>query len=141
MIELFKKLGVYIENENRTPKVGDIVFYDWQDNGKGDNKGTPDHVGIVADVSRETFMVIEGNYNNAVKERVLQVNGKYLRGFATPRYDVSEGSEKVTNVSDTSDAIKKLAYEVIKGKWGNGSERYERINKALREEVNTLMRN
>lgn len=141
MIELFKKLGTYIENENYTPKIGDIVFYDWQDNGKGDNKGTPDHVGIVVDVSRETFMVIEGNYQNAVKERVMQINGRYLRGFATPNYDVSNGSEKVADVSETSDAIKKLAYEVIKGKWGNGSERYERINNALREEVNTLMRN
>ena len=141
MIELFKKLGVYIENENYTPKIGDIVFYDWQDNGKGDNKGTADHVGIVADVSLETFMVIEGNYQNAVKERVMQINGRYLRGFATPNYDVSKGSEKVADVSETSDAIKKLAYEVIKGKWGNGSERYERINNALREEVNALMRN
>lgn len=141
MIELFKKMGVFIENENYTPKIGDIVFYDWQDNGKGDNKGTADHVGIVVDVSRETFIVIEGNYQNAVKERVMQINGRYLRGFATPNYDVSKGSEKVADVPETSDAIKKLAYEVIKGKWGNGSERYERINNALREEVNALMRN
>lgn len=97
MIEQFKKLGVYIENENRVPAVGDIVFYDWQDDGKGDNKGNPDHVGIVTDVSRETFIVLEGNYDNSVKERVLQINGRYIRGFATPRYTsetVSEGSEK-----------------------------------------------
>lgn len=93
MIEQFKKLGVYVENENRTPQVGDIVFYDWQDDGKGDNAGNPDHVGIVTDVSRETFMVIEGNYDNAVKERGMQINGRYIRGFATPRYG-SEGSEK-----------------------------------------------
>lgn len=141
MIELFKKLGTYIENENYTPKIGDIVFYDWQDNGKGDNKGTPDHVGIVVDVSRETFLVVEGNYQNAVKERVMQINGKYLRGFASPRYDVSKGFEEVSSVSETSDAIKKLAQEVIKGKWGNGTERYERINKAIQNEVNNLMRN
>lgn len=141
MIELFKKLGTYIENENYTPKIGDIVFYDWQDNGKGDNKGTPDHVGIVVDVSRETFLVVEGNYQNAVKERVMQINGKYLRGFASPNYDVSQGSETVSKGYETSDAIKKLAYEVIKGKWGNGSERYERINKAIQNEVNNLMRN
>ena len=96
MINHFKKLGVFIENENRTPKIGDIVFYDWQDDGKGDNKGNPDHVGIVTDVSRETFMVLEGNYDNSVKERVLQINGRYIRGFATPRYDsetLSEHSE------------------------------------------------
>lgn len=97
MVEQFKKMGVFIENENRTPKIGDIVFYDWKDDGKGDNKGNPSHVGIVTDVSRETFMTLEGNYDNAVKERVLQINGRYIRGFATPRYaseTVSEGSEK-----------------------------------------------
>ena len=33
MIELFKKLGVWEENENRIPSVGDIIFYDWQDDG------------------------------------------------------------------------------------------------------------
>lgn len=72
MIEHFKKLGVFIENENRVPAVGDIVFFDWQDDGKGDNKGNPDHVGIVTDVSRETFIALEGNYDNTVKERVSQ---------------------------------------------------------------------
>ena len=33
MIDLFKSMGCWIENENRTPKAGDIIFYDWQDSG------------------------------------------------------------------------------------------------------------
>lgn len=102
MIALFKKLGVWIENENRVPKIGDIVFYDWQDNGNGDNVGWCDHVGIVTFVSRETFTVIEGNYSNAVKERVIKFNDKCLRGFAVPKYDeeVSKPSEEVSNPSE-----------------------------------------
>lgn len=91
-IEKFKKLGVWKEDENRTPNLGDIVFYDWEDNGNGNNKGTPNHVGIVSKVSGNTFEVIEGNKNDAVGVRKMQVNGKYLRGFAVPKYE-SEPSE------------------------------------------------
>ena len=102
MIALFKKLGVFIENENRVPNIGDIVFYDWQDNGVGDNVGWCDHVGIVTFVSRETFTVIEGNYSDAVKERVIKINDKCLRGFAVPKYDeeVSKPSEEVSKPSE-----------------------------------------
>lgn len=135
MISQFKALGVWVENENRTPKVGDIVFYDWQDNGTGDNKGNPDHVGIVTDVSRETFIVLEGNYNNEVKERVLQINGKYIRGFALPKY--AEASE---NVSERSEWVDVVAREIIAGLWGNGSERYERINKVIQQRVNEILK-
>lgn len=97
MIELFKKLGVWVENENRTPKAGDIIFYDWEDNGSGDNKGVSDHVGIVEKVSADKITVIEGNYSNAVKRRTLAVNGKYIRGYGVPKYDV----EKATTTTKT----------------------------------------
>lgn len=87
MIELFKELGIWKENENRIPNPGDIIFYDWQDDGKGNNKGWADHVGIVENVSGNTITVIEGNYNQSVKRRTLEVNGKYIRGYGTPKYD------------------------------------------------------
>ena len=87
MIELFKKLGVWVENENRTPSVGDVIFYDWQDDGKGDNQGYADHVGYVEKVSGSTITVIEGNYDSEVKRRTLAVNGKYIRGYAVPKYE------------------------------------------------------
>ena len=94
MIDLFKKLGTWIENENRTPDPGDIIFYDWQDNGKGDNKGNPEHVGIVEKVSGGKITAIEGNYDgtdadrvDGVERRELSVNGKYIRGYGVPQYD------------------------------------------------------
>lgn len=87
MIELYKKLGVWVENENRIPTPGDILFYDWEDDGKGDNKGRSDHVGIVEKVSGGNITIIEGNYSNSVKRRTLKVNGKYIRGYAVPKYD------------------------------------------------------
>lgn len=138
MIEIAKAKGIFVENENRKPNVGDICFYDWDDNGKGDCKGGSEHVGIVVDVSRETFTVIEGNYSNRVKERSLAINGRYIRGFAVPKF--KKEVSKPSNTSKPSEWVEALAREVIAGKWGNGSERYERINEAIQNRVNEILK-
>lgn len=87
MIKLFQKIGCWVENDAHVPKMGDIIFYDWQDNGKGDNTGWSDHVGIVEKVEGNKITVIEGNINDAVGRRTLQVNGKYIRGYGVPKYE------------------------------------------------------
>ena len=91
MIDLFKKLGSWQENDAYVPSPGDCIFYDWQDTGVGDNTGNPDHVGIVEKVSGGVITVIEGNYSDQVKRRTIAVNGWYIRGFGVPKY-----SSKVT---------------------------------------------
>lgn len=96
MIELYKKLGAWVENENRTPNPGDILFYDWEDSGKGDNTGRSDHVGIVEKVSGGKITVIEGNYKNAVTRRTLSVNGKYIRGYGVPKYNTEKAKPTTT---------------------------------------------
>lgn len=90
MIELFKKLGAWIEDDAYIPKAGDVIFYDWQDSGTGDNTGSSDHVGIVEKVNDSNITIIEGNKNNAVERRTLAVNGKYIRGYGIPKYDEAE---------------------------------------------------
>lgn len=105
-INLFKKLGVWIENENRTPNPGDIIFYDWEDNGKGDNTGRANHVGIVESVSKDTISVIEGNMNNKVGRRSIKVNGKYIRGYATPKYDKAEPKKESVKVEEPKESTK-----------------------------------
>lgn len=87
MIELLKKIGAWEENDARVPVPGDILFYDWQDDGKGDNKGAPDHVGYVEKVSSNTITIIEGNYKNAVTRRPVEINQIYIRGYGVPKYD------------------------------------------------------
>lgn len=89
LIEKAKKLGIWTENDEYIPSPGDAVLYDWQDSGKGDNTGWPDHVGVVIEVNKAGgyFIVMEGNYNNAVKKRKMLINGKNIRGFITPKYD------------------------------------------------------
>lgn len=86
-IELFQKMGIWVEDDSYVPLPGDYLFYDWQDNGVGDNKGSSDHVGIVETVENGVITVIEGNYSNSVKRRTLKVNGKYIRGYGVPKYD------------------------------------------------------
>ena len=61
MIALYKKLGRWEENDAYNAEVGDVIFYDWEDSGAGDNEGSSDHVGIVVNRSGSTFEIIEGN--------------------------------------------------------------------------------
>ena len=138
MVSHLQKLGCWVENENRVPNAGDIIFYDWKDNGIGDNKGDADHVGIVEKVVGDTIHVIEGNYSKSVKRRYLNVNGLYIRGFGVPKYDAEQTAEPVTKT------ITQIAREVLKGKWGNGSARKANLTAAgydynvVQAEVNRL---
>lgn len=86
MIELYQAAGRWEENDAYRPEAGDIIMYDWQDTGKGDNTGGADHVGIVEKVVGSTITVIEGNKGEAVARRTLAVNGRYIRGYCLPDY-------------------------------------------------------
>lgn len=102
LIEAAKKMGIWMENDAYTPKPGDAILYDWDDSGVGDNTGTPDHVGTVEKVEGSLITVIEGNYSNAVKRRVLEVNGKYIRGYICPKYDGAGSSAGNTSGNTSS---------------------------------------
>ena len=132
-IALFKKKDSWVENENRTPKAGDIIFYDWDDNGVGDNKGHSDHVGIVEKVSGNTITVIEGNYSEAVKRRTLKVNGKYIRGYGVPKYD----EEKVAKKESTSKTYSNGA-KSFDSKYKNGKTYTTTANLHLRKGASIL---
>lgn len=86
MIALFQKLGRWEENDAYIPSPGDYIFYDWNDKGIGDCIGWPEHVGIVVSVFGNTIRVIEGNKDDAVGYREMEVNGRYIRGYGIPDY-------------------------------------------------------
>ena len=103
MIDLAKKMSIWVENDAYVPKTGDILMYDWQDNGSGDNTGSSDHVGIVVSVSNGKIKVIEGNMNDAVGYRTISVNGKYIRGYICPKFaSKSNNKEADSDKQDTS---------------------------------------
>ena len=80
--------GIWVEDDDYRPKVGDLVLYDWQDSGVGDNKGAPDHVGVVTGIDSTGFQVLEGNMGSPSKvgRRKLAFGGRYIRGFVAPNY-------------------------------------------------------
>ena len=110
MIELAKKQGIWVENDAYVPKVGDIIMYDWQDDGSGDNQGVPDHVGIVFIVNGNSFRVIEGNISKSVGYRDMNVNGKYIRGFITPNYSKFATSTTSNTNKPTNNSIPNISY-------------------------------
>lgn len=112
MINQMQVMGIWDENDARKPNVGDIVFYDWQDDANyssTDNIGTADHVGIVTEVSGNVITVIEGNIHDSVDYRKITVNGKYIRGYGVPKYgNNSEQDDKPTMKSSFNKVMKQL---------------------------------
>lgn len=85
-IKRFKKLNRWVESDSYKPQAGDYIFYDWEDSGKGENTGRANHVGIVEKVVGNNISVIEGNYNEKVQRRIIEVNARYIRGYGIPAY-------------------------------------------------------
>lgn len=127
MIEGFKRIGCWVENDGYTPKKGDVIFYDWQDSGSGDNVGSSDHVGYVDSCDGVNIVVIEGNKNNAVERRILKVNGRYIRGFGVPKYNTESTNN---NANNNKKSVEEVAREVIDGLWSTGEERKTKLAQA-----------
>lgn len=86
LLKLYQARGRWVENDAYVPQPGDIILYDWQDSGAGDNRGNPDHVGIVEKVVGRNVTAIEGNYDDMVKRRVFAVDSRSIRGYCCPDY-------------------------------------------------------
>lgn len=116
MIEKAKKKGIWVENDAYVPQIGDVILYDWQDSGKGDDTGVADHVGIVVSVTKNKIVVREGNKNKSIGNRDVLVNGIFIRGYITPPYDSETASKpkkekKTSTKPKTSEKSKETAPE------------------------------
>ncbi|WP_455057704.1 glucosaminidase domain-containing protein [Jutongia sp.] len=127
MITLMKNMGIWVENDAYTPSAGDIIMYDWDDTGAGDNMGNPDHVGIVEKVINGVMTIIEGNISNSVGRRTINVNARYIRGFGVPKFS---GTGSTPAQGESKKSIDVIAKEVLAGAWGNGDDRKNRLTSA-----------
>ena len=84
-IQIFKRLGIWNEDGTTTPKAGDIITFNWDQNTQ-QNNGFADHIGIVESVSNGIIHTIEGNSNNQVRRNTYRIGHGNIRGFASPRY-------------------------------------------------------
>ena len=84
-IQIFKRLGIWNEDGGSTPKAGDIITFNW-DQDSQPNDGFADHIGIVESVSNGVIHTIEGNSNDQVRRKTYRIGHGNIRGFASPRY-------------------------------------------------------
>lgn len=63
-----------------TPKAGDIVFFDWEDD------GVMDHVGIVEKCENKTVYTIEGNSGDMCRKLQYAVKSEKICGYGVPVY-------------------------------------------------------
>lgn len=135
MINLYKKVDRWIEDDAYVPKQGDLIFYDWDDSGIGDcnNGNDSDHVGIVVEVASNTITVIEGNMGSKptkVGYRTVTVNGRFIRGYAVPDY-ASLIKGKATKIKKPKKSKKptniEIAKLVVRGDYGVGKDRAKKL--------------
>ena len=119
MIDLYRRLGRWKEQDSYVPSPGDVIMYAWGYSGAGDCASGASHVGIVVSCDGKTITVIEGNKNNAVGYREIAVNGRYIRGFGLPDY-ASKATETDTPAQAEKEATINMELRMLKkGMSGN----------------------
>ena len=78
-VKWFESKGRF-RDASYTPAAGDIIFFDWG------NNGTIDHVGIVESVSGGTINTIEGNSGDKVARRSYSIGSSNIYGYGVPAY-------------------------------------------------------
>lgn len=109
MRQKFQKNNLLIGSNEGHP--GDILFYDWNSN------GWCDHVGVISEVIKSSYKVIEGNKSKSVGIRTISKKSKDLAAIGR----ISTGK--------SNDEIVQMAKDVIKGKYGSGSARKKALGK------------
>ena len=78
-VDWFSARGQF-EDGSYVPVAGDIIFFDWEED------GGVDHVGIVESVANGMVHTIEGNSGNAVKLRNYFLGDSLIYGYGILRY-------------------------------------------------------
>ena len=81
-VKFYKNKGKWIDgsevnssNYDKLIQPGMIIFFDWEPDGK------PNHVGIVTKVENGYIYTVEGNSNDAVREKQYSANSNHIFGF------------------------------------------------------------
>ena len=78
-VDWFKGKGQWLD-KNYEPQAGDIIFFDWG------NDGSIDHVGIVEKCENGTVYTVEGNSGDACRQQSYPVGSSSIYGYGCPKY-------------------------------------------------------
>lgn len=67
------------KRRNKVPEAGDLVFFDWEQD------GIDDHVGIVAGTSDDRIYTVEGNSTDMCRIKSYEIGDKVLIGYGSIR--------------------------------------------------------
>ena len=71
-LKVFEKSGLVKSPKTYKPKAGDLIYFDWNQDGIGE------HVGIVFSYNGKYVETIEGNSSDAVRHKKYLANSKYI---------------------------------------------------------------
>lgn len=63
------------QNRNYIPNAGDIIFFDWE------NDGMLDHVGIVERIENDYVYTIESNSDDEYRKTTYPANCEFIAGY------------------------------------------------------------
>lgn len=108
-----------------TPQPGDLIFFDWSNDGY--NKASPasahgDHVGIVMEVKNGYVYTIEGNSgsNSVVAQKSYLLTSKEIKGYGVPA-NKNSSSVKTTISNIISQLISRLLKHSVNFKIKSGA--------------------
>lgn len=78
-VDWFNANGQFMD-ASYVPVAGDIIFFDWG------NDGTIDHVGIVESVTNGVVNTVEGNSGDKVARRNYNMGSNSIYGYGVPAY-------------------------------------------------------
>ena len=78
-MEWFESRGQFMDG-SYVPATGDLVFFDWE------NDGSIDHVGIVESVVDGNIYTVEGNSGDKVARRSYPIGYEQIEGYGVPVY-------------------------------------------------------
>ena len=78
-MEWFESRGQFMDG-SYVPATGDLVFFDWE------NDGSVDHVGIVESVVDGNIYTVEGNSGDKVARRSYPIGYGQIVGYGVPAY-------------------------------------------------------
>lgn len=117
----FREQGRW-KNADYTPRSGDLVFFDWEEEDGSGRDGQAEHVAIVEYATGDTIYTIEGNTDNEMVERRERPRNEDILGFGVPAYgSISSAAGEISVSAAAPQSLWKGEGFAISGKVSSGS--------------------